>query len=587
MRQLLTAVIAFAALPVAANVYITPVVSATVNGPVYTTTTVLRNSGSDTVKCESVYAIPNHPKGGTLRATYAVEAGIVQLEEGTLAGAGAVGTRRIECSGALLIAARIQRSTDGGKTFDAGRIFRAVGEEQAIPPNNSRSFQTQSDLLMMEVNGASVRARVVVKDRKGRVLGEKSYEVPAFAEQIVNLLQLRTKHLSGVVEITVSGAGTVVVTPESEDASIAALFNPAAPMPRVTSISTLTSTAVQALALSSFKAAPFVEPMNGLVYMRDRWYDPHTGSFLSPDPEGYADSANLFSYCHGDPVNCSDLTGRLDGGDLREDFRRKENAERARRAAAWCKANPVECKKLEVRGNGILRMAGGVGQTFAGAGAFASTGPLPEPVTKTLGGIAIVRGIDNTITGAVETWTGEQRSTMTGRALYLTLVKKGVDSATASRITGWTEVGVDVTSTLGSTVGTAYNASRMSLLAQRQELVNQLHLIELGTDPVKGFLVDEASAGARLESQVGRLQRDPSGTAEWIRGNTTYDAIGSGVNPDKLNMESFLNQLNRHLLKADRVVVDLSRLTPQQAAQVSSHVAGLSSAQRMQIIFIK
>ena len=43
--------------------------------------------------------------------------------------------------------------------------------------------------------------------------------------------------------------------------------------------------------------------------MRDRWYDPRTGTFLTPDPQGYGDSSNLYAYCGGDPVNCSDPTG--------------------------------------------------------------------------------------------------------------------------------------------------------------------------------------------------------------------------------------------------------------------------------------
>ena len=43
--------------------------------------------------------------------------------------------------------------------------------------------------------------------------------------------------------------------------------------------------------------------------MRDRWYDPRSGTFLTPDPQGYGDSSNLYAYCGGDPVNCSDPTG--------------------------------------------------------------------------------------------------------------------------------------------------------------------------------------------------------------------------------------------------------------------------------------
>src|SRR5581483_8157163 len=41
-----------------------------------------------------------------------------------------------------------------------------------------------------------------------------------------------------------------------------------------------------------------------------RWLDKRSGTFLSPDPVGYRDSANLYAYCAGDPVNCTDATGK-------------------------------------------------------------------------------------------------------------------------------------------------------------------------------------------------------------------------------------------------------------------------------------
>ena len=34
--------------------------------------------------------------------------------------------------------------------------------------------------------------------------------------------------------------------------------------------------------------------------VRARWYDPSTGSFLSPDPLGYQDSSNLYAFAGGD-----------------------------------------------------------------------------------------------------------------------------------------------------------------------------------------------------------------------------------------------------------------------------------------------
>jgi RHS repeat-associated protein len=58
-----------------------------------------------------------------------------------------------------------------------------------------------------------------------------------------------------------------------------------------------------------YQALPFAEPMTGLVYARARWYDPSTGSFLSPDPRGYIDSSNLYSFAGGDPVNGRDPRG--------------------------------------------------------------------------------------------------------------------------------------------------------------------------------------------------------------------------------------------------------------------------------------
>jgi len=60
---------------------------------------------------------------------------------------------------------------------------------------------------------------------------------------------------------------------------------------------------------TEFQALPFVEHATGLIYVRTRWYDAQTGTFLSPDPNGYDDSSNLYSFCGGDPVNRRDPTG--------------------------------------------------------------------------------------------------------------------------------------------------------------------------------------------------------------------------------------------------------------------------------------
>jgi RHS repeat-associated protein len=77
---------------------------------------------------------------------------------------------------------------------------------------------------------------------------------------------------------------------------------------------------VENLLAATFQAQPFAEPFTRKFYVRERWYDPTTGAWLTGDPIGYKDSANLYAFCGGDPVNCSDPTGlagkSTDGGIL-------------------------------------------------------------------------------------------------------------------------------------------------------------------------------------------------------------------------------------------------------------------------------
>ena len=62
--------------------------------------------------------------------------------------------------------------------------------------------------------------------------------------------------------------------------------------------------------LTGFHAFPYNEPANGLIFARARWYDPSTGTFLTPDPMGYHDASSLYAFAGGDPVNYRDPDGR-------------------------------------------------------------------------------------------------------------------------------------------------------------------------------------------------------------------------------------------------------------------------------------
>jgi RHS repeat-associated protein len=47
----------------------------------------------------------------------------------------------------------------------------------------------------------------------------------------------------------------------------------------------------------------------GLMYMRNRYYDPQTGQFTQEDPIGLAGGLNLYGFAGGDPINFSDPFG--------------------------------------------------------------------------------------------------------------------------------------------------------------------------------------------------------------------------------------------------------------------------------------
>lgn len=62
--------------------------------------------------------------------------------------------------------------------------------------------------------------------------------------------------------------------------------------------------------LYGFHGRP-VDPETGFVYIRNRYYDPDLGRFISTDPEEYGDSPNLYQFALNNPVNFTDPTGKV------------------------------------------------------------------------------------------------------------------------------------------------------------------------------------------------------------------------------------------------------------------------------------
>lgn len=50
---------------------------------------------------------------------------------------------------------------------------------------------------------------------------------------------------------------------------------------------------------------------SGLMYRRNRYYDPATGRFTQEDPIGLAGGVNMYGFAAGDPVSYSDPYGPI------------------------------------------------------------------------------------------------------------------------------------------------------------------------------------------------------------------------------------------------------------------------------------
>jgi RHS repeat-associated protein len=60
-----------------------------------------------------------------------------------------------------------------------------------------------------------------------------------------------------------------------------------------------------------WKGALWMGPELDLYYMRNRWYEPRTGRFLSEDPIGLEGGINPYAFAGSDPINGADPSGLM------------------------------------------------------------------------------------------------------------------------------------------------------------------------------------------------------------------------------------------------------------------------------------
>lgn len=300
---------------------VVPVATARYKGRIYSTTVAFKNASAFRVACRMSHTPVN--RRTALTSSVEIEAGQTLVIEDFLQAVGAIGSATIDCVGDVVIAARIQDLLDDGSTFRADRVFAGLPASHVITDDAAETIRTQSDLALVDVAGKQSTIYVRVTDDSGSLMAERTYDMPPRAFQFVNV-----EELSGQgelqVHVTVKGEGSIAFARATDDSVLGAIAMrmPAEGRPAAEAhfaqqrrLQTQAEAAVPAhygsviAPMASFKAAPFQEPATGLILMRRRWYDPATGTFLTPDPMGYADSSNPYAYAKADPVNYSDPTG--------------------------------------------------------------------------------------------------------------------------------------------------------------------------------------------------------------------------------------------------------------------------------------
>jgi RHS repeat-associated protein len=185
------------------------------------------------------------------------------------------------------------------------------------------------------------------------------------------------------------------------------------------------------------------DPETGLIYFRNRYYDPELGRFITADPKGYVDGPSMYAFEMDDPANGSDPMGTCKDGEKWTDCIKRAAKETAQTVGEFAggvaqgiagsvtldllpgaKPKDTDSKAQrvgQIAGASLVAAVGTQATISGGTATFAACASVP--VTGPVGAAGCVVGGAETLVAA---------ATVVGSGIYLAdAAKKGTSSGKA------------------------------------------------------------------------------------------------------------------------------------------------------------
>jgi RHS repeat-associated protein len=207
----------------------------------------------------------------------------------------------------------------------------------------------------------------------------------------------------------------------------------------------------------------------GLYAVRNRVLHAGLGCWNRRDPAADVGVFDMYFYVNCNPVTSIDPFGLESWIDPRSfpdcspglratlDERDRETGRRMTETIEavgdWLERHP--------RTMGAVKTIGGVAETLLGAAAIAAPGA--NLATGAVGAVAAGHGIDTTIAGARQVWTGKPTATLTQQGIENVSLAAGADPSTAATIGAFGDAGIGIGASFGA--GWVSSAARGTAIA--------------------------------------------------------------------------------------------------------------------------